>query len=97
MREVGIDMSSNRTQAVLDLVKAGRLYAHVVTVCDEASAQRCPIFAGVTRREHWSFPDPAAFTGSDEERLDQTRRVRDAIRARIEDWVRGLNNERAPK
>lgn len=91
MREVGIDIAGNRTQAVFDLVKAGKLYAHVITVCDEASAERCPIFAGITRRDHWSFPDPAAFTGSDEERLAQTRRVRDAIRSRIEDWVRGVN------
>jgi arsenate reductase len=97
MREVGIDISGNRTQAVFDLVKTGRLYAYAITVCDEASAERCPIFAGATKREHWSFPDPAAFTGSDEERLAQTRRVRDAIRARIEDWARGLNNEKAPK
>jgi arsenate reductase len=92
MREVGIDISGNRSQAVFDLIKASRLYAHVITVCDEASAERCPIFAGITKREHWSFPDPAAFTGSDEERLAQTRRVRDAIRARIEDWVRSAND-----
>jgi arsenate reductase len=97
MREVGIDISGNRTQAVFDLVKAGRLYAHVITVCDEAGAERCPIFAGITRREHWSFADPAAFTGSDEERLAQTRKVRDAIRARIEDWARAVNSERVLK
>jgi arsenate reductase len=97
MREVGIDIAGNRTQAVFDLLKAGRLYAHAITVCDEASAERCPVFAGITRREHWSFPDPAAFTGSDEERLAETRKVRDAIRARIEDWVRGVSDAKELK
>jgi arsenate reductase len=88
MREVSIDIANHRTQAVFDLFKAGRLYAYVITVCDEASAERCPVFAGVTKREHWSFADPASFTGTHEERLTQTRRVRDAIRARIDEWVR---------
>jgi arsenate reductase len=91
MREVGIDIAGHGTQSAFDLFKAGRLYAHVITVCDEASGERCPVFAGVTRREHWSFPDPSAFTGSHDERLAETRKVRDAIRDRIEDWVRGLN------
>lgn len=91
MREVGIDIAGNRTQAVFELFKTGRLYAHAITVCDEAAAERCPIFAGITKRDHWSFPDPSAFTGSDEERLAQTRNVRDAIRARIETWVRGMS------
>lgn len=88
MREVGMDISGNRTQAVFDLFKAGRLYSYAITVCDEASAERCPIFAGITQREHWSFADPASFTGSHEERLAETRKVRDAIRTRIEEWVR---------
>jgi arsenate reductase len=90
MREVGIDISGHTTQAVFDLVKAGRLYAYVIAVCAEASGERCPVFVGVTRREHWCFPDPAAFAGSPEERLAATRTVRDAIRERIEDWVRSL-------
>ena len=90
MREVGIDIAGNRPQSVFDLFKASRLYGYAITVCDEAGAERCPIFAGVTKREHWSFPDPAAFTGTYEERLAKTRKVRDAIRARIEDWVRTL-------
>jgi len=89
MREVGIDISENRTQSVFDLVKSGRLYSHVIAVCDEAGGERCPVFAGITRRENWGFPDPAAVTGTPEERLTAMRAVRDAIRARLENWVAG--------
>ena len=78
MREIGTDISHNQTQSVFDVFKAGELFAYVITVCDESSAQRCPIFPGVTKRLHWSFPDPAGFTG--------TRKIRDQIRARIEMW-----------
>ena len=86
MREVGIDISKKETQAVFDVFKSGKLYSHVVTVCDEASAEKCPIFAGVTKRLHWSFPDPSALTGTHDEKLAGVREIRDAIRAKIEAW-----------
>ena len=59
----------------------------VITVCDDAN-EACPVFAGAARRRHWSFPDPSKATGSDEEQLAVYRRVRDAIRARVEELVR---------
>jgi arsenate reductase (thioredoxin) len=59
MREIGIDISQNQTQSVFDVFRSGELFAYAITVCDESSAQSCPIFAGVTKRLHWSFPDPA--------------------------------------
>jgi arsenate reductase len=86
MREIGIDISQNQTQSVFNVFKSGELFAYVITVCDETSAERCPIFPGVARRLHWSFPDPAALTGTREQRLAGTRKIRDEIRARIEMW-----------
>ena len=86
MREVGIDISANETKSAFDLFKAGRLYSYVITVCDETSAERCPIFPGTARRLHWSFPDPASLQGTWEERLAKTREIRDAVRAQILAW-----------
>jgi arsenate reductase len=86
MREIGIDISHNQTQSVFDAFKSGELFAYVITVCDETSAERCPIFPGVTTRLHWSFSDPAAIPGTPEERLAGTREIRDQIRERIEMW-----------
>ncbi len=86
MAEIRIDISKKKTQAVFDVFKSGELFPYVITVCDESSAEKCPIFPGVTKRLHWSFPDPAALTGSHKERLEGTGKIRDQIRARIEAW-----------
>lgn len=86
MREIGLDISHNKTQRAFDLWKSGRIFEYVITVCSEAEAEGCPIFPGITKRLHWSFPDPARFQGSDAEKAEQTRQVRDAIRRNVEEW-----------
>ena len=86
MQEIGVDISGNQTKSVFDMYKSGKVFSYVITVCDEASAEKCPIFPGVTTRLHWSFPDPSAFSGSPEEKLQHTRAVRDTIKAKIEAW-----------
>lgn len=86
MQEIGMDISGNPTKAVFDMFKSGKIFAYVITVCDEASAERCPIFPGVTKRLHWSFPDPSSMQGTREEKLAKTREVRDTIKAKIEAW-----------
>lgn len=93
MQEVGIDISQKKTQAVFDLFKSGRLFSHVITVCDETSAERCPIFPGVAKRLHWSFRDPSALTGSHAEKMAGVRIIRDEIRAKIESWCTEVRAE----
>ena len=90
MREVGIDISQHGTQDVFELFKAGKKYDYVITVCDEASGQRCPLFPGVAERLHWSFPDPSAFTGSQDEKLSLTRTLRDGIEKAVAGWLSDL-------
>ena len=75
LREIGIDISQNKTQAVFDVFKSGQLFAYVITVCSEAEAQGCPIFPGVSTRLHWPFEDPSKLSGSREERLAGTGRI----------------------
>jgi arsenate reductase len=86
MREVGVDISKNQTQSVFDVFISGQLFAYAITVCAKSEAAGCPIFAGVTKRLYWSFPDPSAFTGAYEERLERTREIRDQIRAKIDSF-----------
>lgn len=88
MREVGIDISQKSTKSVFDLYKIGRLYNYVITVCDAANAQRCPIFPGFSKRLSWSFDDPAEFTGSYDENLARTRVVRDQIEKQVAQFIR---------
>ena len=70
----------------------GQHFTHVITVCDRAE-QQCPIFPFAANRESWPFEDPAAASGTDEERLAVFRRVREEIDAKITTW---LTNQGAP-
>ncbi len=93
MSDAGMDISSQGTNDVFELYRSGRIFEYVITVCDEISGERCPVFPGVTKTLHWSFPDPASFTGSQREQLQNTRFVRDAIKRKITQWVESLHNE----
>ncbi|MCI4626575.1 MAG: arsenate reductase ArsC [Candidatus Magnetoovum sp. WYHC-5] len=87
MKEVGIDISGNKTKSVDECLNAGKRYDYVVTVCDEGNAARCPVFAGPAVKIHWSFNDPASVQGSADEKLQAVRRIRDEIRTNIERWL----------
>ena len=84
MGELGIDIHAHRSKHLNEFLK--QPFDYVITVCDTA-AESCPIFPGPAQRIHWSFPDPAAVEGSQEERLASFRTVRDAIEAQLKIWV----------
>jgi arsenate reductase len=77
MRELGIDISGNRSKHVDEFV--GQQFDYVLTVCDNAQ-QTCPVFPGHAIRIHRSFDDPAALQAPEQQRLALFRRVRDEIR-----------------
>ena len=85
MADVGIDLGGHTSKVVDELVD--QPWDFVITVCDAAN-EACPIFPRKSNRLHWSFEDPSQATGSDEQRLDTFRLVRDQIRHRIAEWVR---------
>ena len=90
MKEIGIDISRNKTKSVFDFYKAGKKYDYVITVCDESQSGQCPIFPGGGQKIHWGFDDPSSFTGSWEEKLVKTRDIRNQIETKIKEWFSSL-------
>jgi len=86
MQEVGIDISGQTSKSV-DVYLGKVLFQYLITVCDDAD-RNCPtVWPGINNRLHWSFQDPAAVEGTEEERLAKFREVREQIEARIKAWL----------
>ena len=86
MQESGIDISGQHSKGV-EIYLGKTLFHYLITVCDKAE-KNCPTnWPGVNQRLHWSFEDPAAFEGSEEEKLEKFRAIRDQIEKRIKEWV----------
>jgi arsenate reductase len=90
MKEIGLDMAGQASKGVEEYL--GKVvFAHTITVCGDAE-ENCPtVFLNMGRHEHWPFDDPARMQGSDPERLDAVRTVRDAISARVMLWLEEQN------
>lgn len=84
MAEMGIDISKHHSKNLNLFIN--EKFDYIITVCDNA-AENCPAFPGDGLRFHWSFEDPAGAKGTEEEILDQFRRVRDEIDNRIKNWL----------
>ena len=90
MREVGIDITGHRSKTLDEF--AGQNFGYVITVCDRAN-ESCPIFPGTTERIHWSFDDPTAVSGTEEQKLRAFRTVRDAIQQRLRMFLISANKQ----
>jgi len=96
MAEAGLDISGHATKSVFDLWKTGAIFQYVIAVCSSEASEKCPIFPGVTERLHWPFDDPAKVTGTQEEKLEKVRRIRDEIRGQIKQFCEEHCREEVP-
>jgi arsenate reductase (thioredoxin) len=87
MREAGIDITGHRSKHADEF--ADQQFDYVITVCDNAR-ETCPVFFGKAEKLHHDFEDPAAATGSEQERLAVFRRVRDQLRAYLREFSNGV-------
>ena len=86
MQEKGIDISRQTSKGV-NIYLGKVLFQYLITVCDDAD-KNCPtVWPGVNTRMHWSFEDPAAFQGTDEQKLEKFRQIRDLIDEKIRYWL----------
>jgi arsenate reductase len=92
MAELGLDISDQRSEVLIRYLELP--FDYVISVCDQAN-ETCPIFPHAAQRLHWSFPDPSRATGSEEEQLEAYRQVRDAIAARIQEWLASIVSSQA--
>lgn len=93
LAEDGLDISAKVPQSVFQLYNQGRRYDAVIAVCSPAAAGNCPIFPGRVKRWSWPFPDPSRLHGDREQRLAETRAVRDAIKEKIRSFVAEFEEE----
>ena len=60
----------------------------VITVCDQAAGESCPLFPGHPKKVHWSTPDPAKATGSDAEIVSAFDKALVMLKTQIQDWMK---------
>ena len=91
----GIDIADKETRSAFDLLKQGKRFNYVITVCDESSAEKCPIFPGSRERLHWGFPDPSKFNGTEEEILEKVKEIKEQIKSKIQEFIRSKEKDRS--
>ena len=89
MKETGIDISHQQSKSIdQELLKTMDI---IITLCDNA-AQSCPWTPPDIKLIHWPLDDPAKAVGSEEEVMNEFRRVRDEIKERIKSFIKDIEN-----
>jgi len=84
MKEEGIDISQHTSNNIDEYRNSN--FDYVITVCDNAK-ERCPVFPSTARQFHYNFPDPAKATGTEEEIMQEFRKVRDEVKKYCKEFV----------
>ncbi len=86
MQEIGVDLKGHTSKTLEGLAREP--WDFVITVCDQAR-EHCPFFPTSTQRLHWSLADPSQAKGSEADRLQAFRQIRNNLIARIQSWLAG--------
>jgi arsenate reductase (thioredoxin) len=87
MKEEGIDLTGKKTQSVFQLYKSQQFYGYIITVCQRAKEENCPVFPGMAKQIHWDLENPDDYVGSGEERLNKLRLLRDKIKSMVMQFI----------
>ncbi|MHB8072748.1 arsenate reductase ArsC [Desulfosporosinus fructosivorans] len=87
MKEEGIDLTGKRTQSVFNLYNEKKFFGYVITVCNKAKESNCPIFPGNPTRIHWDLKNPEDFIGTEEEKMEMVRELRDKIKQMVQQFI----------
>jgi arsenate reductase len=88
MQGAGIDISGNKAKRASDLLQQGKEYDAVITVCDAANADRCPVFPGKVKKIAWWFDDPSTFTGTEEEKIEKIKVVMEQVKEKVQQFIK---------
>lgn len=89
MKEAGIDISNQQSKSIdMDLLRKMDI---IITLCDDA-AESCPWTPPEIKRIHWSIKDPAKATGTEDEIMNEFRRVRDEIKEKVKALIKEIQH-----
>lgn len=88
MHEIGFDLSGHQTKDLKQYLGTTH-FGFLITVCARAESE-CPVFPGASIRLYWPIEDPAEFRGTEQEKLNKFREIRDQIDARIKSWLKDI-------
>jgi arsenate reductase (thioredoxin) len=92
LEDEDMDISSYTTNKILDYYKQGRHYHYVITVCDEASKEPCPIFPSLDGVLHWNITSPTC-NGRNEEKKAKIRVSKEEIKRNILEFIELVKNK----
>jgi arsenate reductase (thioredoxin) len=90
--EEGVDISSYTTNKIIDFFKQGLHFHYVITVCDEAKKESCPIFPGLDGVLHWNISSPAC-DGTNEEKKVKIKVSKEEIKTNILKFIELVKDE----
>jgi len=90
MQQDGIDISGHTSNNINEYRDID--FDYVITVCDNAK-ERCPFFPSRAQKFHYNFPDPAKASGTEQEIMEQFKKVRNQIKAYCKNFIEKIFNE----